>query len=273
MIISVRVTYQSKVVVKWTIVEADEGNIGLTFSQIFADLKAGHIDGVEPWPWLNVNICERVEPFDVSIDKVSVGKTPENLMACNPMLVANKTCSTFGNFVQFSIKIEHPEDCICLSNASQRNVVINNAFEMMMQAARKAQSREQNNLPDQVEPKNQMDKLNNAIIELLKSKNLGWDSTRHFSFVSKLAKILWYIDGHHMTLQSRTKKIPELFSAFSGYNRPELNKHRKRTIDNLKSDILKSHVCTLQGFLGSTWMDQPAWREIKVFVLLLQWKC
>ena len=179
-------------------------------------------------------------------------------MACNPMLVANKTCSTCGNFVQFSIKIEHPEDCTCLSNASQRNVVINNVFEMMMQAARKAQSREQNNLPDQVEPKNQMDKLNNAIIDVLKSKNLGWDSTRHFSFVFKLAKILWYIDGHHMMLQSRAKKIPELFSAFSGYNRPELNKHRKRTIDNLKSDILKSHVCTLQGFLGSTWMDQPA---------------
>ncbi|CAB4038595.1 Hypothetical predicted protein [Paramuricea clavata] len=65
MLISVHVTHQCKVLVKWTIVEADEGNIGLTFSQIFDDLKAGHIDGVGPWPWLN--ICELVEPFDSAV--------------------------------------------------------------------------------------------------------------------------------------------------------------------------------------------------------------
>ena len=91
--------------------------------------------------------------------------------------------------------------------------------------------------------------------------------SRHFTFVSKLSKILWYIDGHHSTLESRTKKIPEIFRAFCGYNRPEASRHRKRTIDNLKATVLKSHVCTLQEFLGTTWMDQPERADVKVRLL------
>lgn len=263
MIISTCLTYNGKFVVKWTIVEVDESNSGLTFQEIFEHMKIGLVEGIQPWPWpIVVEMCDQIEAIDVTIDTISVGKNKESLMPCSPTLEACKTCSVFGNFVKFSIKIQHPENCICSCRPTEKNVI--NAFEIMMEAARTIQSREGNNLPDPIEPKNQLDKLNNSIIELLKSKNLGWDSTRHFSFVYKLGKILWYIDGQHATLESRTKKLPDIFRALSGYNRPELSKHRKRTIENLKSSILKSHVYTLQEFLGTTWIDQPAWIDVKV---------
>ena len=276
MIISVCIVHNARFVFKWSIVDADESNDGLSFSQIFEHMKAGLVTGIPVWPWPLQSRAqcnqEPVESVDVTIESVHVGKNPENLIACTPTLVAARTCSTFGEFVKFSLKIEHPADCICLHEGQAQGLTAGNqtavkdAFSMMMSAARVA-ARDSKTLPDPVEERNQLDKLHNKVIALLKNKKLGWDSSRHFTFVSKLSKILWYIDGHHSTLESRTKKIPEIFRAFCGYNCPEASRHRKRTIDNLKATVLKSHVCTLQEFLGTTWMDQPEWADVKVRLL------
>ena len=39
--------------------------------------------------------------------------------------------------------------------------------------------------------------------------------------VSKLRDALWYIDGLHDTLNERSCKIPEVFSQFIRYSKPE----------------------------------------------------
>ena len=95
----------------------------------------------------------KVESVDVTIESVHVGKNPENLIACTPTLVAARTCSTFGEFVKFSLKIEHPADCICLHEGQAQGLTAGNqtavkdAFSMMMSAARVA-ARDRKTLPD-----------------------------------------------------------------------------------------------------------------------------
>ena len=40
--------------------------------------------------------------------------------------------------------------------------------------------------------------------------------------VRALCKLLWYIDGRHDTFSARFCNIPDIFSKFQGFNRPEL---------------------------------------------------
>ena len=157
MIISVCIVHNARFVFKWSIVDADESNDGLSFSQIFEHMKAGLVTGIPVWPWpLQSRVqCnqEPVESVDVTIESVHVGKNPENLIACTPTLVAARTCSTFGEFVKFSLKIEHPADCICLHEGQAQGLTAGNqtavkdAFSMMMSAARVA-ARDRKTLPD-----------------------------------------------------------------------------------------------------------------------------
>ena len=60
-----------------------------------------------------VKICDQVESIDVTIDTISVGKSKESLVPCSSTLKVVKTCTVFGNFVKFVIKIQHPDNCIC----------------------------------------------------------------------------------------------------------------------------------------------------------------
>ncbi len=43
--------------------------------------------------------------------------------------------------------------------------------------------------------------------------------------------------------------VPEYFKEFSGYNKPELSKHRKRTVQNMES----STICHHAKRKGDTW--------------------
>jgi len=58
-------------------------------------------------------------------------------------------------------------------------------------------------------------------------------------FVRALSSALWYIDGHHHTLKEAGCPVPEMFSGFSGFNRPEISQDRKRSVMNMEAKILK----------------------------------
>ena len=79
----------------------------------------------------------------------------------------------------------------------------------------------------------------------------------------QLQECLWYVDGHHHTFADCYHPIPSLFDGFTGYNTPELSKHRKRSHTNLNADTLKSHVGNLKNFLLCPWMKKQGWATIR----------
>ncbi len=99
--------------------------------------------------------------------------------------------------------------------------------------------------------KNRKDKLYNAILQALSEQGLGWIEPSRYgkTFIIDLCNLLWFIDGHHNVLSSTSCHIPLLFSKFVGYNRPELSKHRRRSVSNdsnLTRDKLLEYATTLQ---------------------------
>jgi len=103
-----------------------------------------------------------------------------------------------------------------------------------------------NHLPDLLPERNNKDKLYNAIINFLGKNDFTWMSKGNLHgepFVRALSSALWYIDGHHHTLKEAGCPVPEMFSGFSGFNRPEISKHRKRSVMNMDSKILKRTAC------------------------------
>ena len=84
--------------------------------------------------------------------------------------------------------------------------------------------------------------------------------------IQQLSDVLWYIDGHH----EQFSNFPFFFSQFQGYNKPELSKHRKRTISNLDHSVLELHVNNLSTALQCPYWDiSNAWLEFKVEVCSL----
>ena len=63
--------------------------------------------------------------------------------------------------------------------------------------------------------------------------------------MSTLRDALWYIDGMHDTLNERSYKVPTVFSQFTGCNKPESCRHRKRTMPSMSREELLIKVKSL----------------------------
>ena len=74
-------------------------------------------------------------------------------------------------------------------------------------------------------------KLKNDMIDCLSENKLGWESayseTNSCTFVNTLVEVIWYADGNFQTLHDHGCGIPEMFSHFQAYNKPELRKKEK----------------------------------------------
>ena len=94
--------------------------------------------------------------------------------------------------------------------------------------------------------------LKKDLLLWLGSNNLGWstDAVNRVgsNFVSRLTDCLWYIDGHHYTLDSRACSIPIKFKHLQGYNQSEKSHHRKRDADSLSCTVLDHHSSVLNAF-------------------------
>ena len=74
---------------------------------------------------------------------------------------------------------------------------------------------------------------------------------------------LWlYIDGHHHTFLVAGCPVPPFFNEFTGYNKPEASKHRKRSAVNMDAKSLRLHATALREFLVSSWIKQDKWKEM-----------
>ena len=113
-------------------------------------------------------------------------------------------------------------------------------------------------LPPCVIVRSKKDKLYNDFIGLLKEENVIFPASEGNSsgrnFIKTAVDCLWYVDGHHDTLQKQSCPIPQLFQCFVGYNTPELSKHRKRQGTNMSSAMLSTLASSLfQNLQGSFW--------------------
>ena len=111
------------------------------------------------------------------------------------------------------------------------------------------------------------DQLYNAIIDLFCEQGLSWQEPETYGrqFIHHLSNLFWY----HEVLASRACQIAVCFSTFVGYNRPELSKHRKRSISNLSRDVLLEHATVLHDYAMSSWIQQPEWEAFKTAFLQL----
>ena len=176
-------------------------------------------------------------------------------------------CTMFGSFVKFVV--EMPE-----TNTDQdtsRMSVQPNAFSVMMAAQRSLEALDRSGLPQPIQQRTQKDKLYNDLIELARELELKWRASSVGAvFLKKLASILWYIDGHHDTIQVKSSKIPQIFDRFNGYNCPQASKHRKRTKENLKREELSAHALTLQEAIHAPWMQKEIFTSFRESVVGLR---
>ena len=151
----------------------------------------------------------------------------------------------FGSFVKFVVTV--------------------NLLECGLQSEQlRLESEPSNGLPAFLKEKTRKDRLYNEIIKFLANNNVGWcDPEFGKPFICDLSNVLWYIDGHHEVLASRSCPIPSLFKSFVGFNKPELSKHRKRSISNMSKDKLVEYSTVLQNYVVSSWIQQAEWSFLK----------
>ena len=65
--------------------------------------------------------------------------------------------------------------------------------------------------------------------------------------------MLYYIDGQYSKIEaviSKEKMVPPVFKEkLSSYNRPELSKHKKRTLGNLSEAKLESYTVQMREIM------------------------
>ena len=169
--------------------------------------------------------------------------------------------TSFGRYIKFYVHKESASQC-------PPSVERPNAFQILMssQARKSTQT-----LPSCVaEPRNKKEELHNAIIGFFQAENLAWTPSEvdvgvAATTVKVLTDTLWYIDGHHSKLSERSCDVPVIFQQF----KPEMSKHRKRSMSSLSGDLVKSHSQRLFSNLQAGFWDRQRWKAFKQEVELL----
>ena len=233
--------------IPWTVVQVETG---LKFSSLFSKIVAG------AHPRLVID-----EELSYSfLDKVHIGLTKDLLSIVDEQLNVDDVCAMFGQHVKLIVSQTVHEDAQSASASS----TLPNAFEVLM-ASQKTVDKAM--LPLKIQERNKKDKLFNDLGSIFENKGWEWSiggRSHGQKFLMELQQCLWYIDGHDKTFASRCHCIPYLFEKFSGYNTPELTKHRKRSHSNLKADILRLHAGNLKNFLLCPWMKTQGWATLEL---------
>ena len=237
---SVFCVMRSKTIFPWTILKVPECE--LSFAEFFQKEVKGRI-------------CET---FPLDLVSASAGRSKDNLDEVDLLLQVESVVSLFGPFIKYRTKSEPLAENVAVATV--------NLPSASPQCTRY--------IPRQRNIRNNKDSLYNQIIRSLCDRGLDWNDmdssfivTSADSFVQTLTEALWYIDGHHDQISERSTDIPLFFLQFQGYNRPELSKHRKRTISNLDHSLLELHVNNLSTSLQCTyWDSSDVWTEFKTEV-------
>jgi hypothetical protein len=167
----------------------------------------------------------------------------------------------------FTLMVKHKADCQECQPPAPRPTMC--AFEVMMSAAKVVAGQR---LKPVEHPKNQREKLQNSILNFFAEKECQFAETNidiATSFVDKLGDLLWYLDGQYPKIENELPlqlKFPKDFiKKFSGFNQPELTKHRKRKLENLSEQKLsKLSIDVREVIQALPCMDRMPWAQIKI---------
>ena len=210
-------------------------------------------------------ICE-LEKHDVvvkqvQLDSAFLGRSKESLDRIELLLPLDSAIQLFGPFLRYHTY-----------NLHQQSPPRQNALALMMFSQ---QQLSQPGLPAFVPVHTKKDKLYNDFLQMLKDKQLLFLASEVQSsgknFVKTIVDCLWYLDGHHETSKKQSCPIPELFLRFSGYNTPELSKHRKRQCTNMSSAILKTLASSLFQNLQASFWKNPSWEMVHQQVISIKY--
>ncbi|CAB5361745.1 unnamed protein product [Rhizophagus irregularis] len=111
--------------------------------------------------------------------------------------------------------------------------------------------------------------LYNHIIEILRTRKLGWfggvHTTSGTKFVSRLSNLIWYIDPHRSKFTSRSCHLPKFvddlpeYKAKSSYNQYYINSHHKKT--EIQAQTLQRHVEAMENSLVQPWASDKKWEQ------------
>lgn len=247
--VCVRVQSAQKCLVSWTIFQTEDNSLSL--SELFENIKSGRVSYIVPSPELST----------AQLEKVFIGKSKETLTNVDPSIQLCDVLVSFGQFIWYNVVIRVTTPV----SVGVTTLVQPNIFAYMMQNSARMAAAERVSLPDLLPERNNKDKLYNAIIAFLQKNDFTWISKGNLHgapFVRALSSALWYIDGHHHTLKEAGCPVPEMFSGFSGFNRPEISKHRKRSVMNMDAKNLKEHATALKEFLLTSWIKHERWKQM-----------
>jgi hypothetical protein len=167
----------------------------------------------------------------------------------------------------FTLMVNHKADCEECQPPAPRPTMF--AFQVMMSAAKVVAGQR---LKPVEHPKNQREKLQNSILNFFAEKGCQFAGTNidiATSFVDKLGDLLWYLDGQYPKIENELPlqlKFPKDFrKRFSGFNQPELTKHRKRKLENLSEQKLsKLSIDVREVIQALPCMDRMPWAPIKI---------
>lgn len=233
----------------FTYIKQNEEDTCMTFSTLFLKIQSGIISTIPPTE----------ELVTATLQKVYVAQSKDNFSAVEKGHSVVGVCQIFGCFVKFVVTMSS-DAAVVVQVSKRRREESNEPIEVS-----------NGGIPSKVKERNGKDKLNNEILTCLSTMGLSWKNPDEYGkpFVQDLCKVLWYIDGHHEVFASRSCPIPNLFSRFVGFNKPELSKHRKRSVSNLSRDRIDEFASMMQNYTMSSWMQQEEWAPFKQNLLKL----
>ena len=217
-----------KTVLPWSIMSTGES--GITVQQFYNERL----------------LCKLKEPHEMELQSAFLGKSKDSLDKIELSLHLDSAIPLFGHFLRYDTCDRVPQ----MPPAC-------NAFTVLMSSQRQLSL---SGLPALVTVRTKKDKMYNDVVEMLNEENLLFPGVEVNSsgknFVKTMVECLWYVDGHHEKFKKQSAPIPDYFARFTGYNLPELSKHRKRESTNLSSSVLKSLASSLfQNLQASFWSN------------------
>jgi hypothetical protein len=125
---------------------------------------------------------------------------------------------------------QHEGECECQKQTEKP--AVRNAFDVMMESARRVAS---DDVPVPITETTNWEKLHNVVLQYcLNSGSTFPSNTGSFgkTFIKHLTSLFWYLDGQYDDNDSVSKDnsvSATIVKKFSGFNLPQLHKHRKET--------------------------------------------
>ena len=198
--------------------------------------------------FFTASVKPRITGFDCNLLSASIGQDKFSLDEVDISLPIVPVTTSFGRYLKYSI------NPFCAGSPSLSDVQSSDDRTLLSICLQPIKQR------------TMKDKLYNDLLSFLTTSDLTIRPSEAPT-IKKLLVVLrdtfWHIDGHHHAFEQRAKAIPPCLGSFTGYNRPERSRHRKRLTSNMSADCLRDFTLELSTILQLSLWERPDWIELK----------